>query len=306
MSENLTKAEQSEINKVTASLMHQDAQHSKNHGHTFVPNIVKGVVPPDIWKSLSKKDKANCIQIFLRAEIICSCPQRGRNAKDAMSRMFSGASSAPSALGALRWNQSMVDGNLQEAQNRNFLLSKAYDRPGDKVDMTQLSKLVFCFQQYAYSSIAEPPLPQEPLRYPELTVREPVRRNFAGVNGVLDAGTRSMLQYLYPNFVKVGPSAAPLNLIGKLLAAIIMMSASWYGLDRAFMEHDHTIKLTAVQKAVSLQGASPIAPLFNKYLLTCFGSSLHESNGDKVFNPLAYINSTPYPELTRALRDATR
>lgn len=224
MTKPLNRSEQIDAAVAAKKLVEQGAKASK-HGKVFMPNVVldKKAISPAIWKALSHFDKAHCILVNLHAEIICDCPKRGPKHMDKakMQKMIAlkqqeKAKAKNSALGAVAWNSSMVRPASDYAITGRW---------GDSnpISAENLSKLVFCFQHYALNSKVN--AVQSDLNYPTLIAGG---ADYPERNGILDAQTRQMLEYLWSsNFQRVSQSAAPLSPMGKLFGAAIMANATW-------------------------------------------------------------------------------
>ena len=229
MPKNLDREELTEIASVTQKLMTADAQNSHLKNKAFVPNVVrdKNVVSPKLWKNLPQAEKIQCIIVNLHAEIICSCPIRGPKAQDKanLHKMMSmkkhqNMEKAKKSMGATTWNNSMTSANNAGSSAFNILSSNKVPTDAEK---ERVSRLVFAFQHYALNSKAK--ANQTNLRYPDLNAQG---SDYVERNGVLDAPTRQMLEYLWSNnFQRVSADAAPLCLMGQLFAAELLANVSW-------------------------------------------------------------------------------
>ena len=280
-----------------------------------MPNVIKKIVPPAVWKSLSKKDKAECIQIFLKAEIICSCPKRGKMIQKAMRQ----AALHGNSLGAIAWSgpANPTTGTLSEEGLRAIGYAVSASQQAGFIDLpvtqqgvspetlgttaVELSKLVFCFQQYAYTSIdisnGRANYPQIPLNYPEISVdgqglRRDQIRDYVGVTGALTIPTREFLEYLLNNnFQKVRETAMPLNFIGQLLAYAILYLTQWknYVIDLiGSRRHDVCPVLSHDQKERLLNERCPASLLSQVQTFM----TLRRTRGSQVgysWNPIAYL-----------------
>ena len=284
MNKQLNQNEKREIKQATTSLMTQDAHHSARGGSkTFMPNVVlsKNCISPEFWKSLSKMAKEHCISISLQAEILCSCPERGpsRYQKDQMRKMIQMKkdTTEAKALGAVSWSNSMA-----MSPSSTLLDYSRTDRVHGPSRMQtlspeDLSKLVFCFQHYAYNSTLN--RPQVAPSYPALTTTGP---DIAGRNGVLDANTRAMLEYLWEsNFTKVSSSAQPLSTMGKLFASTIMANTSWPALVEKIARQYPPQELVDSEKFVAVRSKNhPYSQVF--FMPSDVGTSADQ-------NPLVFI-----------------
>ncbi len=253
MTKPLDRSEQIEAAVVAKNLVEQDAKSSK-HGKVFMPNVVldKKAISPAIWKALSHFDKAHCILVNLHAEIICDCPERGPKHMDKakMQKMIAlkqqeKAKASSSTLGAVAWNSSMV----RPASDYGIT-----GRLGnDSISPENLSKLVFCFQHYALNSKVN--AVQSDLNYPSLMAGG---ADYPERNGILDAQTRQMLEYLWSsNFQRVSQSAAPLSPMGKLFGAAIMANATWPSLIALIAQEYPPRTLPAGEKFADVQFKYP-------------------------------------------------
>jgi len=199
------------------------------HNEKFIPHAIDNILTEEQWNFLDNYLKHHCIQLCIRAKVICKKSQKAN----------------PKAMGSLYWGE---DGNPQtqngmNASGRNASVPKwdvipasHFQGPGDP----RLSQLIYCFQHYANAA-------ENRIANPEFVQNPPTNHfsvNVATRNGVLDANTMRQLEYLVQSsgFKKVSAGSSDLHLPRQIFGAKLVCSLSWEGLDNKF----HALRPTIV------------------------------------------------------------
>ncbi len=220
--DSLSAAQEAQVQQQTHQIMNV-VKNLQPH-ESFMPHVISNILTEEQWNALDNHLKHHCVQLCIRAQIVCSKPKQSK---------------AGASLGALYWGETFAHGKTAAEQNAINAAGKnsnvpawdlitpvsGFQGPADP----RLSQLIYCFQHYANAAkmgIRNPELPQNP---PTNSMSPDVPSR----TGVLDQQTMNDLQSLLKSrLIRVG--ANEIHILGKIFGAKLLCSLKWDSLDAQF------------------------------------------------------------------------